>query len=372
MPRVRDLATVLEAWAPPGSKLDFDRVGLQVGDPEAEIDRVLVALDLTPAVLAEAESWGAGLVVTHHPLLFRPLERLVPTDLTGALAYGLARAGIAYYAAHTNLDTAPGGVSFALAERLGLEGVRFLAPTEGALRKLVTFVPESLAEAVRAALADAGAGRIGEYEACAFEGRGTGHFRPGLEATPFTGEPGRMERAEEVRLEVEVPRWDLPRALAALRQAHPYEEVAYDLYPVEQAHTRTGLGALGTLAEAEPLSAFLARVAGRLHAEALRYVGDPKAEVRRVAVCGGSGSSLIGAALRAGADAYVTADITYHTFFQPLDPSGAPRLALIDAGHYESEWVAEELLAEALAEAFPELEVRRAMDPTNPVRTFLP
>lgn len=371
MPSVSDIARALEAWAPPGSKLSFDRVGLQVGEPGREAGRVLVALDLTPAVVAEAEAWGAGLVITHHPLLFRPLERLVPTDLVAAMAYRLARAGIAAYALHTNLDAAPGGVSFALGELLGLEELRFLEPMAEAVAKLVTFVPEAHLEAVREALAEAGAGRIGGYDACAFTSAGTGFFRPGAGTSPFSGTPGELARAPEVRLEVEVARWDLARVERALRAAHPYEEVAFDVYPVEQPSTQAGLGALGRLPEPEPLSAFLARVADRLGAEALRYSGHPEAEVARVAVCGGSGSSLLGRALAAGADAFVTADITYHTFFAPMDAEGRPRLALIDAGHYETEWVAERLIVEALGARFPGLEVRRSEHRTSPMRTHV-
>jgi dinuclear metal center YbgI/SA1388 family protein len=372
MPRhtVASVVRALEEIAPPGSKYDFDRVGLQVGDAGAEVSRVMVALDLTPAVIEEAEAGGAELIITHHPLLFRPLDRLVPDNLVAAMAFRLARAGIAYYAIHTNLDLAPGGVSFALAELLGLEDVTFLDRQPGNLVKLATFVPADHAAAVREALAQAGAGRIGDYDACAFASRGTGFFRPGDAARPFIGEPGRMESAEEVKLEVEVTRWDLPAVLAALRAAHPYEEVAYDVVPMEQAHSRTGLGAVGSLPHPAPLADFLERVADKLGADALRYIGHEGREIRRVAVCGGSGSSLIGAAIRAGADAYVTADITYHTFFEPLDASGAPRLALIDAGHYETEWVSEQLIAARLADAFPDLAVQRARRPTNPVSTF--
>src|SRR5690606_5428521 len=243
--------------APPASKLDYDNVGLQVGDARREVASVLVALDLTLAVIEEAREVGAGLVVTHHPLLFRPLKRLTADDPAGALALRLAEAGLAYYAVHTNLDAAPGGVSFALAERLGLEGVRFLAPSEGKLIKLVTFAPADHAEAVRRAMAGAGAGRIGDYEACAFTLRGTGHFRPAEGADPFIGEAGGGEEAvDEGRIEAEVRRWDLGRVGAAMRAAHPYEEVAYDVYPVEQAASRVGFGAVGALPEATTLAAF--------------------------------------------------------------------------------------------------------------------
>ncbi len=368
---VRDIADALESWAPPGSKLSYDSVGLQVGDPKKEVSTVLIALDLTPGVVDEAETLGADLIVTHHPLLFRPLQRLVPTDFVSGLAYRLAQAGIAYYAIHTNLDAAPGGVSFALAEQLGLTAVRFLDPMAAALAKLVTFVPASHAEAVRTALAEAGAGRIGDYSACAFTSEGTGYFRPGDDANPYSGTPGALESAEEIRIEVEVARWEVSRVVRALKQTHPYEEVPYDLYHVEQPATQAGLGAVGTLDVPEPLSAFLGRVADRLNAASLRYVGDPEATVETVAVCGGAGSSLIPQALAAGADAFVTADVTYHTFFEPLAPDGTPRLALIDAGHYETECITEHLLADWLAERFDGLTVRVTEQRTSPMRTFV-
>lgn len=373
MPTVREIAAVLEAWAPPGQKMDYDRVGLQVGDPAAEVRRVLVALDLTPAVIAEAKADGADLIVTHHPLLFRPLQRLTTDDPAGALALRLAAAGIACYAVHTNLDAAPDGVSFALAERLGIEQPRVLEPTEGALRKLVTFVPASHAEAVRRAMAEAGAGRIGGYEGCAFAVAGTGYFRAGEGTHPHVGEAGGPEETvEEVRIEAEVMRWDAGRVVGAMRAAHPYEEVAYDLYAVEQPASRTGFGAVGTLAEALPLEAFLARVAERLGGAALRYSGDPAMPVRTVAVCGGAGAALIGRALAAGADAYVTADVTYHRFFEAFAPDGTPQMALVDAGHYETEALTERLLVDRLAGHFPEVAFHRTRERTSPMRTFVP
>lgn len=368
---VRDIAAALERWAPPGSKLSYDHVGLQVGDPAREVRSALVALDLTPAVVDEAEATGADLIVTHHPLLFRPLKRLVPTDFVSGLAYRLAQSGIAYYAIHTNLDAAPGGVSFALAEHLGLRDVCFLDGMTESLVKLVTFAPLDHAEAVRAALAEAGAGQIGGYTECAFTTTGTGHFRPGDGTDPHTGSPGKLEAAEEVRLEMEVARWDVGRVVSALKQSHPYEEVAYDLYPVEQPTTRAGLGVIGTIEKPEPLKVFLEGVAEKLDAAALRYVGDPEATVKTVAVCGGAGSSLVSTALAAGADAFVTADVTYHTFFQPLAPDGTPRMALIDAGHYETEFVTERLLVAWLSERFSDLDVRATSLRTSPMQTFV-
>lgn len=372
-PTIQSIADALEAWAPPGSAQSYDNVGLQVGDAQRTVDRGLLALDLTPAVIDEAASIGATLIITHHPLLFRPLRQLTTDTLTSRLALRLAEAGIALYSAHTNLDAAPGGVSFALAEHLGLAEIDFLASLDETLYKLATFVPRDAFDAVRSRLAEAGAGRIGDYDACAFASAGTGFFRPGDATNPHIGTTGgELESVEEVKLEVEVARWDLDRVLDALQSAHPYEEVAYDVYPVQQPNSRAGMGTIGRLPDPMPLRDWLQRVATRLDAASLRYVGDASATIERVAVCGGAGSDLIGTARRAGADAFVTADVKYHEFFGALGRDGAPAMALVDAGHYETEALTEALLRDWLADRFPEVDWRRTATRTSPIDTFVP
>ena len=370
MTTVSDVLAHLDAWAPPGQKADFDRVGLQVGDADAEIDRVLVALDLTPAVVDEAAETGAGLVVTHHPLLFKPVGRVTSRDAVGSLVWRLARAGVSYIAVHTNLDAARGGVSFALAEQIGVRDPEILAPLDGVMKKVVVSTPETAAAAVRQSLADAGAGEIGDYAACSFTTEGTGRFVPEAGAQPAVGDVGSPESVAEVRIEAVVPAWSVGAVRREISEAHPYEEPAIDVYPLEIQTTRQGYGAVGMLDAPEPLAEFLARVRDALGAGALRYVGDSEATVQRVAVCGGAGMSFLSAALGARADAFVTADVTYHRFFEALDPEGRPRLALIDAGHYETEAVTERLVADRLAAAFPALDVAVTRHRTSPMRTF--
>ncbi len=372
-PAIDDITTALEAWAPPGSAQDYDNVGLQVGDASRSVTSAVLALDATPAVLAEAKAHDAELVVTHHPLLFRPLDGVTADGYVSNLALQFAEAGIGLYSIHTNLDAAPEGVSFALAERLGLTDVGFLDGFADTLYKLAVFVPEDAFDEVRRALADAGAGRIGDYEACAFASEGTGFFKPGAGADPHIGTAGGdVESAHERKLEVEVARWNLSSVMAALQEAHPYEEVAHDLYPVKQKNSRAGLGALGHLEAPMPLSAFLDRVATRLDAGSLRYAGDPDATVERVAVCGGAGSDFIGTARGAGADAYVTADVKYHEFFETLGRDGTSQMALVDPGHYETEALTEALLRDRLREAFPQVDWHRTDTTTSPMRTFVP
>ncbi len=373
LPSIADVTSALEAWAPPGSAQDYDNVGLQVGDAGRSVETGLLALDATPQVLAEADDVGADLIVTHHPLLFQSLDGVTADGYVSNLALRLAEAEVALYSIHTNLDAAPGGVSFALADRLGLTDVGFLDGFEDTLYKLAVFVPEDAFDSVRRALADAGAGQIGDYEACAFSVEGTGFFKPGEGTDPHIGEAGgEAESAQERKLEVEVARWQLGEVMAALQGAHPYEEVAYDLYPVKQKNSRAGLGAVGTLESPMSLSAFLDRVATRLDADSLRYAGNADATVERVAVCGGAGSDFIDTARSAGADAYVTADVKYHEFFDVLDRNGAPDMALIDPGHYETEALTEALLRDWLTERFPAAAWHRTDTRTSPMKTFVP
>ncbi len=370
MTTVSDVLDALHAWAPPGQKADFDRVGLQVGDPAAEIDRVLVALDLTPAVVDEAAETGAGLIVTHHPLLFKPVGRATADDPIGSLVWRLARAGISYAAVHTNLDAARGGVSFALAEQIGVSEPEILAPLDGVMRKVTVFAPETAADAVRQALAGAGAGEVGDYDACSFSTAGTGRFHPQTGAQPAVGQVGREEAVAEVRIEAVAPSWAVGAVRRAVAAAHPYQAPAVDVVALDGQATRQGYGVVGRLDAPVPLAEFLERVRDALGAGALRYVGDDRQRVERVAVCGGSGLSFLPDALRAGADAYVTSDVTYHRWFEALDADGRPRLALIDAGHYETEAVTERLVADRLAAAFGGLAVDVTRHRTSPMRTF--
>lgn len=372
-PSIADVTATLEAWAPPGSAQEYDNVGLQVGDARRSVETGLLALDATPGVLREAQEVEADLIITHHPLLFEALDGVTANGYVSSLALRLAEAGIALYSIHTNLDAAPGGVSFALANRLGLTEVQFLDGFEKTLYKLAVFVPEEAFDLVREALADAGAGRIGEYEGCAFAVEGTGFFNPGEDADPHIGEAGGgVESAQERKLEVEVDRWNLDSVLAALQGAHPYEEVAYDLYPVHQKNSRAGLGAVGHLDSPEPLSTFLDRVSRRLEAGSLRYAGTDDMTIEDVAVCGGAGSDFINRAQQADADAYVTADVRYHEFFEVLDHNGTPEMALIDPGHYETEALTEALLRDWLQERFPEASWHRTGQRTSPMKTFVP
>jgi dinuclear metal center YbgI/SA1388 family protein len=272
------------------------------------------------------------MIVSHHPLLFTPLRSVTPATAEGRILRELLRANIALYSAHTNLDFTDGGTSFALAETLGLAGVRFLETPYRNQRKIVTFVPPDRADAVAAAMAGAGAGKIGNYDQCSFRVEGTGTFRGNASSRPSVGKPGRLERTGEVRLEMMLPEWSVATVVRAMHEAHPYEEVAYDVYPLDNENPAYGMGVIGALKRPVPLLRFLRHLKRALGTGALRYAGDPGRTVRTVALCGGSGGKLLSSAIRAGADCFVSADLRYHAFHE-----ASGKIALVDAGHYETE-----------------------------------
>jgi dinuclear metal center YbgI/SA1388 family protein len=345
-PTVGDWLTVLDAWYPPSWAEDWDNSGLQLGDRTWAAERVLVALDPTPEVLREAARRECGLVVTHHPLLFRPLDRLDLADPVAASLTDALDSRVAVVACHTNADVASPGVTDALVETLGLTTEGVLQDTAaGEQVKLVTFVPPEATPRVLEAVAGAGAGEIGEYSQSSFRVRGTGTFRPSERAQPSVGERGKLNEVEEDRLEIVVPKEKLEAAVKFLIRAHPYEEVAYDVYPLVGRG-----GGLGRLARAPmPLTAgeLTRRCEDRLGTGLL--AGDPAKMVRTVALCGGSGASLASAAMGAGADAFVTGDVRHH---QALDAEVAG-LALIDGSHHGTEWPFVEHLAGRLTKEGP-------------------
>lgn len=329
---VREVQEIIAAWAPPAIAWEGDNPGLQCGDPAAPVRRILVTLDVTPATVVEARRRRCDMIVSHHPLLFRPVRSVTPSTPEGRILRELIATDIALYSAHTNLDFTQGGTSFALAEALGLTATRFLETPYANQKKIVTFVPAAHADAVAAAMARAGAGRIGDYDHCSFRVEGTGTFLGNERSNPTAGRAGRLERAGEIRLEMIVPAWNVEAVVRAMRTVHPYEEVAYDVYPLETPNPAYGMGVLGVLKRPSRLLPFLRRLKRTLRTGALRWTGNPARPIRTVTLCGGSGGRLLEAAIRAGAEVFVTADVRYHTFHD-----AAGRIALVDAGHYETE-----------------------------------
>ena len=356
-PSVAEVVAVLEELYPPRWAEDWDAVGLVVGDPDAVVERVLLAVDPVSAVVAEALAGEADLLLVHHPLLLRGVSSVAATTPKGRVVHDLVRGGCALYAAHTNADSARPGVSDALARVLGLTDLVPLsaAPVEP-LDKVVAFVPLADAEALTDALAAAGAGALGDYERVAWTSTGTGTFVPGPGARPAVGEPGRREDVTEARVEVVAPRHRREAVVAALRAAHPYEEPAFDVLEMAPWSSPRGLGRVGSLERPVPLRAFAEVVAAALPATAggVRVAGDPDAPVSRIAVSGGAGDSLLGAARASGADVLVTADLRHHPASDARELAGSGPPYLVDVAHWASEWPwlhgAAERLTSTLAE----------------------
>jgi dinuclear metal center YbgI/SA1388 family protein len=378
VPTLAHLTAALETWFDPRWAESWDAVGLVCGDPGETVTRVLLAVDAVPATVDEAIGWGAGLLLTHHPLLLTAVHGVPADDPKGGLVHRMIRSSVAHFVAHTNADVADPGVSDALAERLGLLGLAPLdAMTAEAVDKLVVFVPGEAADRLIDALASAGAGRIGNYDRCAWRTEGVGTFRPRAGASPTIGEVGRVESVPESRVELVVPRGRRSAVIAALRAAHPYEEPAFDLVPLAGAPSARGTGRIGALPRSMSLTEFTEHAARSLPATAwgVRAAGDPDRVVRTVAVCGGSGGGYADLARRAGVDAFLTADLKHHGVLEAVTERGAQAMAMVDAAHWATEapWL-DAVAARLDAEFGTSVEVRVSRVVTDPwtVHTLAP
>jgi dinuclear metal center YbgI/SA1388 family protein len=331
----------LERLAPPALAESWDNSGLQVGDPKTTVKRALIALDPSPETISEAIKTQSNLIVTHHPLLFKPLSTIDLSHPTGKIIATLINESIALYCSHTNLDRATGGLNDILAKRLGLTDLAPLCKGEQ-LSKVVVTTPTDNAQEMIRAMSGAGAGKVGDYSACAFTSTGSGEFTPGAGADPFIGERGVATKVEEARIEMVAPTSRLAEIKKAALAAHPYEEPAYDVYPMNCTSKEGALGRVGELSDKLPLSDFSSEVRSKLGVKGVRYVGDGGKMIGKVAVCGGSGASLWPLALASGADVLVTGDVKHH---DALD-ANASGIALVDAGHSGTEEVALEMIAE--------------------------
>ncbi len=364
--KVNDIHSILAAWAPKEIAWERDNVGLQVGDPEANVRGVLVCLDCTEQVILEARKQKADLIVSHHPLLFRAPKSITTADETGRAIRALIENKTNLYSAHTNLDFTAGGTSFAIAEALRLKNVEFLRKSYEVDKKIVTFVPRLHTQKVRNAMAEAGAGIIGNYDYCSFGIAGTGSFRGNSAANPAIGTKGKLESAEEIRLEMIGKQWNTEKIVKAMIAAHPYETVAYDIYPLQNASTEFGMGIIGTLKQPMGLSSFLQLVKKQLNARVLRRTTALNNVVQRIAACGGAGGELVDTAIAQHADVFITADVRYHDFHHATG-----KITLIDAGHFETEHPVVNAVVRKLNTEIRKLgqriPVRAAKTSTNPI-----
>lgn len=364
--KIAEIISVLETLAPPSLQENYDNAGLITGQTSWNCTGILCTLDATEEVIREAVSRNCNLVVAHHPIVFGGLKKINGKNYVEQTIITAIKNDIAIYAIHTNLDNVINGVNGKIAALLGLQNITILQPRENSLRKLITFVPAAQASQVRHAMFQAGGGYIGAYSECSFNTEGTGTFKAGDETNPFVGEKGVQHHEKEIRVEMVIPAWLENPVMAAMKAAHPYEEVAYDLVPLANRHQGIGSGIAGTLPGEMTETDFLTLLKQVFEVPVIRHSPLLNRPVKKIALCGGAGSFLISKALAIGADVYVTADMKYHEFFDANN-----RLLLADIGHYESEQYTTALLAEVLGQKFPNFAVLKTGVKTNPVQYFM-
>ena len=363
--KLKTIVEELESFAPKSFQESYDNSGLIVGSVEMEVKKVLFCLDSTEEVVEEAIEKGANLIVAHHPIVFTGLKSFTGKNYIERTVIKAIKNDIAIYAIHTNLDNVSEGVNRVLAQKIGLEETKIMKPKSGMMKKLVFFCPTLAVEKVRQAIFKAGAGHIGEYDCCAFQLEGEGSFRAGENNNPHLGNKGEVHFEKEMRIETVLPNYLERKVVQAMIAAHPYEEVAYDLYDLAMPWATVGSGMLGKLAKPMAAKLFLAHLKKVLKVDCIRHTELVKEQIETVAICGGSGSFLLDAAKAAKADVLVTADFKYHQFF---DAEG--EIVIADVGHYESEQYTSNLLSDIIQSKFPELETFITTVNTNPVKYF--
>jgi dinuclear metal center YbgI/SA1388 family protein len=366
MPSIQDIISHLQAVAPLALQEPYDNSGLLTGIANDPCTGIICALDATEDVINEAIVAGANLIVTHHPIIFKPLKSITPESINERALIQAIKNNIAIYAIHTNYDNVLMGVNRALALEIGLkkESLSILAPMQGKICKLFTYVPHEFVQQLKTALFDAGAGKIGLYEECSFELKGMGTFKPQAGSNPFIGKAaGERETVDEAKIEVIFPIWLINNILRALKENHPYEEVAYEIIRTENLHQEVGAGMIGTLDNPMEVNEFLDDLKRKLGLKMLRHTEITKKHFQKVAICGGAGSFLIRDAIAAKADVFLTADLKYHDFFE-----ADGKITMVDIGHYESEIPAIAQLTNNLKEKFPTFAVLQTKMVTNPVQ----
>ncbi len=359
---IKEVTDYLETIAPRAYQESYDNSGLITGDPSWGVKGILVTLDCLETIVEEAIQTSCNLIVAHHPILFKGLKKLTGQNYVERTVIKAIKHDIAIYAIHTNFDNVFNGVNKRIAEKIGLKNLRVLAPKSNSLMKLTTFIPKENKETVMATLHAAGAGNIGDYKNCSFQVEGEGAFMPTGKANPTVGEVDKLEKVNEVRVEVIFPEPLKNKILYALREAHPYEEVAYYLNRLENENQEVGAGMIGELEQPMELMAFLRGLKTSMNTACIRYTPSNSKMISKVALCGGSGSFLLSNAISAEADIYISADFKYHEFFDADN-----KIVIADIGHYESEQYTKDLLAEVLKEKFTTFATNFSKTITNPI-----
>jgi dinuclear metal center YbgI/SA1388 family protein len=363
---INEVVKYLETFAPPALQESYDNSGMLTGKGEWECTGIMTALDGIPAVIEEAIERKCNLVVVHHPIIFKGLKKINGKNYVERSVILALKNDIAIYAIHTNLDNVKKGVNTKIAEKIGLINTTILQPHDQQLKKLITFAPVDKAESLRQVLFDKGAGHLGKYSECSFSQEGTGTFKPEEGADPFVGKIGKRHEEREIKIEIIFPAYLQDKIIPAMIEAHPYEEVAYDIIALGNHLSDVGSGLVGELTDPLEESAFLQSVKSAFGLSVIRHTKLRKKPIKKVAVCGGAGSFLLPAALSHQADVYITSDIKYHEFFDADE-----QLLLIDMGHFESEQFTIDLLHDLLSKKFINFAVRKTEINTNPVHYYL-
>ena len=364
--KIQEVISFLESVAPPFLQESYDNAGLLTGNSQWECTGIITTLDATEEVVLEAIEKKCNCIVAHHPIIFGGLRKITGKNYVEKTIITAIKNDIAIYAIHTNLDNVLHGVNAAIADKLGLINRTVLQPKNETLKKLFTFVPVEFAENVRSAIFNAGGGHISNYSECSFNMAGQGTFKPGETSNPFTGKRGIRHTEEEIKMEMIFPAWQEQNILKAMKAAHPYEEVAYDIIALDNQNKQVGSGLVGDLPEPLNENEFLLLLKEKFNLSVIRHTPLLNKPVKKIALCGGAGSFLIGAAAATGADFYITGDIKYHEFFDANS-----RLVVADIGHYESEQFTIDLLFDILSQKFPTFAVLKTGVKTNPVHYFL-
>lgn len=362
---IKNIINEIEIHAPPIYQENYDNAGLLTGNPKNKIDSALISLDVTEEVVDEAVKNGCGLIISHHPVIFKGLKKLTGSNYVERTIINAVKNNIAIYAAHTNLDTLKEGTNQKISDKLHLKNTKVINPGKGLLRKIAVFVPRDHADKVRNAAFNNGAGQIGDYNNCSFNSEGKGSFKPGENTNPFKGKIGNVHLEDEIKIEIAYPVHLQSRIVNSILEAHPYEEVAYDIFKIENSWDNIGIGMIGKLDNPLSKKEFLNLVKEKINNHTLKYTECNKNKISKVAVCGGSGSFLIKSAKSAGADALITSDIKYHEFFDAEN-----EIMLVDAGHYETEQFTKDWFYDVIHKKFPKFAVRFSKINTNPVKYY--
>ena len=359
---VKDICSIIEAFAPLPLQESYDNSGLLVGDAAMQVSAVLLCIDITEEVIEEAIQKNCNLVISHHPLIFGGIKRLTGSNYIQRCIIKAIKNNIALYAAHTNIDNVINGVNGKIAEKLGLKNLRILQPKSNSLLKLVTFVPDKFAEKVRMALFESGAGHIGNYDSCSYNMDGFGTFRANENANPIVGGKNTIHQEKEIRIEVILPHYLKYTVLNTLLSVHPYEEPAYDIIPLHNDWKEVGAGIIGELEQEEDEEQFLYRLKEVFKLSAIRYTDLLGQKIKRVAVCGGAGSSFLPDAISQKADIYISGDFKYHDFF-----NAESKILIADIGHYESEQFTKDIFYEIITKKLPNFAIQISEVKTNPI-----